>query len=98
MAATTGPSVVGARHPRVRALRRLLARRGAGAPVVLEGPRTVGEALDAAWSLETVVAPADAVERHEVAAVLDRLDDAVEVLVVRPEVFGRLAPTVTPQP
>ncbi len=90
--------VLGPRHPRVAELRRLIRRRGPDAPVVLEGPRSVAEALDLGWVPRTLVVPADAVGDAPVARVLERLDPACEVLRVRPAAFERLAPSVSPQP
>ena len=40
--------VLGPKHPRIAELRRLFGRRSSRSPeIILEGPRTVGEALDA---------------------------------------------------
>lgn len=65
---------------------------------MLEGPRTVGEALDAGIAVETVIVPETGIDADAVVAVGSRLSAEVEVLVVRDNVFDRLAPTVSPQP
>jgi TrmH family RNA methyltransferase len=91
--------VIGAQNPRVKELRRLIGRRRPSSPlVVLEGPRTVGEALDARITVETVIVPESSLDDEKVAAVRSRLAADVETLVVRDQVFERIAPTVTPQP
>ena len=64
----------------------------------MEGPRTVGEVLDAGIRLRTVVVPERARDAAAVTAVWSRLGDDVEWLVVRDRVFERLAPSVSPQP
>ncbi len=66
--------------------------------MVLEGCRTVGEAVDAGHQPVTVLVPASSVQADDVTTVLDRLDLAVEILVVRDHVFETLAPSVSPQP
>ena len=48
--------------------------------------------------LSTVVLPESKANDASVCSLQERLDDAVEVLVVRDKVFERLAPSVTPQP
>ena len=74
-------------------------RRSATSPfVLLEGPRTVAEALDAGIDLETVIVPESGSDRPEVTELTVLLGDDVEHLVVRDKVFERLAPSVTPQP
>ena len=91
--------VKGSNSRRVVELRRLIGRTGASsAEIVLEGTRTIGEALDVGLRLSTVVVPESKANDHAVAVLQGRLDDAVEVLVVRDKVFERLAPSVTPQP
>ncbi len=92
-------AVLGAKNPRVVELRRLFGRRSSrSAEVVLESPRTVGEALDSGIAVTTVVIPEAGVDAPEVVSVLDRLDAGVEVLVVRDHVFDKLSPSVSPQP
>lgn len=96
---TALPRVIGAQNPRVKELRRLIRRRRPRSDLVLlEGPRTVGEALDARMNLETVIVPESSVDDEMVAVVRSRLAGDVETLVVRDHVFERIAPTVTPQP
>lgn len=93
------PRVMGSQHPRIKELRRQLGKRSARSPfVVLEGPRTLGEALDIGMNLTTVLIPESRAEIDVVTAVRSRLAGDVETLVVRDHVFERLAPTVTPQP
>lgn len=98
---------------RVVELRRLIDRVGANsAEIVLEGERTVREALDAGLRLLTVVLPESAVNSPKStfnspksagggtadSALRERFDDTVEILVVQDRIFERLAPSVTPQP
>ncbi len=91
--------VMGAKNPRIVELRRLLGRRSSRSPeVLLEGPRTVGEAIDAGFVPDTVIVPDDRADQVAVTDVLDRLTPDVEVVVVRGNAFDRLAPSVTPQP
>jgi len=109
--------VLGAGHPRVAELRKLL-RQGKAPPhrVLIEGPRAVGEALEHGLVPLTVVVPEGADTVPAVAEVLARIDASsdpleghgaevaegdgaeAELLVVRPSVFAKLAPAVTPQP
>ena len=90
---------MGAQHPRIKELRRQLGRRSSSSSfVVLEGPRTLGEALDVGMTLETVLIPESGADAESVTAVRSRLAGEVETLVARDHVFERLAPTVTPQP
>ncbi len=80
-------------------LRRLIAGLGPrSAAVVLEGPRTVGEALDAGLRLRTVAVPESKAAAEAVVGVCERLGPDPDVLVVADHVFDRLAPSVTPQP
>ncbi len=91
--------VMGARNPRIVELRRLVGRRSSGSPeVILEGPRTVAESLDAGFVPDLVVIPDDRADQVAVVEVLDRIPSDVEVLVLRGSAFNKLAPTVTPQP
>lgn len=103
------PQVLGARNRRVAELRRLIRRRSRDSPeIVLEGPRTVGEALAAGIEPTTVVIPASV---HPATAGADRkrpdpgltrlceqLPAATELLIVADHVFEQLAPTMSPQP
>lgn len=80
-------------------LRRLIAGLGPrSAEVVLEGPRTVDEALDAGLAPRTVAVPESQAAAGAVVGVCGRLDPDADVLVVADPVFERLAPTVSPQP
>lgn len=91
--------VFGAQNPRIAELRRLIGRRSSrSAAIVLEGPRTVGEALDAGHVPTTVVVPESAADDAAVGAIDDRLAGECEWLVVRDHVFDKLAPSATPQP
>jgi len=90
---------LGARNPRIIELRRLIGRRSSRSPeVILEGPRTVGEALDAGFIPEFLVVPDDRADDPAAVAILDRLPSEVEVLVLRGSAFNKLAPSVSPQP
>lgn len=93
------PQALGPRHKRVAELRRLVRRRSPGdARVVLEGARTLSEAL-AAGIEPAVVAVAESAERAAaVREVLDRLDAGVEVLTLTDPAFESAAPAVSPQP
>ncbi len=92
-------AVLGANNPRVVELRRLIGRRSSRSPeVVLEGPRTVREALDAGVVPATVVIPEADSTSAEVESICGRLGPDVELLVVRDHVFEKLAPSVAPQP
>jgi len=91
--------VLGPKHPRIAELRRLFGRRSSrSAEIILEGPRTVGEALDAGHMPTTVIVPETAADFPDIRVLNYRLDDEVEYLVVRDHVFEKLAPSVTPQP
>lgn len=90
--------VLGAGHPRTAELRRLLKKPRPAGQVLIEGPRAAGEALDHGLVPLTVMVPDDAGTAPAVADVLDRLDAATELLVMRRSVFDKLARTVTPQP
>lgn len=96
----SGPGeVLGAKNPRITELRRLIGRRSTrSSEVVLEGPRTVGEAIDVGIMPTTVVVPENHVDHPKAVSVLDRLHSDVEVLLVRDDTFHRLAPSVAPQP
>ncbi|MEQ8839721.1 MAG: RNA methyltransferase [Acidimicrobiales bacterium] len=95
MAPAAGSHVLGAQNPRIAELRRLIGRRSSrSAEIVLEGPRTVREALDAGHVPSTVILP----ESHDDHPLLEELPAGVEVIVTRDNVFERLAPSVSPQP
>ncbi|MDW3218807.1 MAG: RNA methyltransferase [Acidimicrobiales bacterium] len=95
MAPDPGSHVLGAQNPRIAELRRLLGRRSSrSAEVVLEGPRTVAEALDAGHVPSVVIVP----ESGDGHVLLADLPDGVEIIVTRDNVFDRLAPAVSPQP
>lgn len=95
MAPGSETHVLGAQNPRIAELRRLIGRRSSrSADVVLEGPRTVREALDAGHVPTTVIVP----ESGDEHPLLDELPDSVEIVVTRDKVFERLAPSVSPQP
>jgi TrmH family RNA methyltransferase len=84
------PSALGARHPEVERLRRLLRRRSDRASeraFVVEGPKLVAEALAAGAPVEAVY----------VAEGTD-FDAAAPVRVLQRGVLERIADTVTPQP
>ncbi len=88
-------------HPRIAELLRL-ARRGTSrsAEVLIEGPRTIIEALEAGLIQRSVIVAESAESAPAVSDVLARVCSTgdVEVLVVRDAVFAKLARTVTPQP
>ena len=91
--------VFGAQNPRIAELRRLIGRRSSRSEsILLEGPRTVAEALDAGHTPTTVVVPESAADDGVVVAIDDRLAGECEWLVVRDHVFDKLAPSTSPQP
>lgn len=91
--------VFGAQNPRIAELRRLIGRRSSrSATILLEGPRTVREALEAGFEPTTVVVPESHADDGAVGSVEARVGAAVEWLVVRDHVFEKLAPAATPQP
>ncbi|HAB57234.1 MAG TPA: hypothetical protein DCE75_04190, partial [Acidimicrobiaceae bacterium] len=91
--------VLGAQNPRIAELRRLIGRRSSrSGDIVIEGPRTIGEALDVGRVPSVVIVPEHAEDDASVAAVERRLPASVEFLLVRDHVFERLAPSTTPQP
>ena len=93
------PRALGARNPRIAELRRLISgQRSRSDYVLLEGPRTVGEALKEDVLLLTVVVPETALSGDAVDGVLSQLDSSVDLVVVLDHVFESLAPSVTPQP
>ena len=93
----TGGAALGASHPEVRELRRLLRSRRArdeSARFVIEGPRVLRSALDHHVELDAVYvdaahADADAVRECRVRG--------IDVRVLGPGVADRLGDTVTPQ-
>lgn len=95
MAPAPGSPVLGAQNPRIAELRRLIGRRSSrSADIVLEGPRTVAEALEAGHVPTTVIVPESGADH----VLLDALPATVEVVVTRDKAFDRLAPSVSPQP
>jgi TrmH family RNA methyltransferase len=95
MAPASESHVLGAQNPRIAELRRLIGRRSSrSAEIVIEGPRTVREALEAGHLPSTVIVP----ESGDGHPLLDELPGSVEIVVTRDKVFDRLAPSVSPQP
>ena len=87
------PGALGARHPEVDRLRRLLRRRSDRATeraFVVEGPKLVAEALRANVPIEAVFV--------DDGAVVDLLGRDVPVRHLQKGVLERVADTVTPQP
>lgn len=87
------PGALGARHPEVERLRRLLRRRSYRASerrFVLEGPKLLAEAVAAGAPLEAVYVAADDEVEVEV-------PDSVPVRVLQRGVLERVADAVTPQ-
>ena len=66
--------------------------------VVLEGPRTLSEALAAGIEPSAVVTADSAIASPPVADVLDRLGAGVELLALTDQAFQSVAPAVSPQP
>ena len=74
-------------------------RRAPGdATVVLEGPRTLSEALAAGIEPSVVVVAESAGHAPALRDALDRLDARVEVLTLTDRAFDSVAPAVSPQP
>ncbi|MDG2026300.1 MAG: RNA methyltransferase [Acidimicrobiales bacterium] len=95
MAPAPESHVLGAQNPRIAELRRLIGRRSSrSAEIVLEGPRTVAEALDAGHLPSVVVVPESGQDHR----LLNDMPSSVEVMVTRDKAFERLAPSVSPQP
>lgn len=95
MAPAAESHVLGAQNPKIVELRRLIGRRSSrSADIVLEGPRTVREALAAGHVPTTVIVPESADEHP----LLDELPASVDLVVTRDKAFERLAPSVSPQP
>ena len=88
----TAPGALGARHPEVERLRRLLRRRSDRASeraFVLEGPKLLAEAIAAGAPLEAVYVSGD---------IQVDVPDSIPVRVLQRGVLERVADTVTPQP
>lgn len=66
--------------------------------MVLEGPRTLSEALAAGIEPSVVVAAASVIDSPPVADVLDRLAAGAELLALTDQAFESVAPAVSPQP
>jgi len=95
MASGSESHVLGAQNPRIAELRRLIGRRSSrSAEIVLEGPRTVREALNAGHLPTTVIVPESADEHP----LLGEMPSSTEVIVTRDKVFEKMAPSVSPQP
>ncbi len=95
----SAPAALGPRHRRVAELRRLVRRRApADSTVVLEGPRTVSEALAAGIEPSVVVTTHAAVGSPSVRDVLDRIAGGVEIVTLTDQAFKSVAPAVSPQP
>ena len=91
--------VLGPANPRIAELRRHIRRRSSRSDdIVLEGPRTVAEALDAGLELRTVVVPESGQDDAAVVEIRGRVGPETEWLAVRDKAFTRLASSVTPQP
>jgi RNA methyltransferase, TrmH family len=100
--ATPLPEPLGARNPRLAALRRLVERRGDRAEqqrFVVDGPVLATEALLAVLPVEAVFLDAGHLGAPEVDAVVSlALDRGVPVLPVATGLLGRIADPVTPRP
>lgn len=95
----SAPDPLGPRNRRVGELRRLVRRRAPGdAAVVLEGPRTVSEALTAGIEASAVAVPESATDDVRVQELLARLSPGVEILVLSDRAFDSVASAVSPQP
>lgn len=93
------PAPLGPRHRRVGELRRLVRRRAPGdSAAVLEGPRTLAEALTNGIEPSVVAVAGSALDSPPVRDVLERLAAGVEVLVLADQAFQSVAPAVSPQP
>ncbi|MCY3650357.1 MAG: RNA methyltransferase [Acidimicrobiaceae bacterium] len=66
--------------------------------VVLEGPRTLSEALAAGIEPSVVVTAESVIDSPPVADVLDRLAAGVELLALTDQAFRSVAPAMSPQP
>ena len=95
----SAPAALGPRNRRVAELRRLVRRRApSDDTVVLEGKRTLSDALDAGIEPSIVVIAEPAVDAPPVRDMLERLDADVEVLVLTDRAFESVAPAASPQP
>lgn len=95
----SAPVALGPRNHRVAELRRLVRRRApGGAIVVLEGARTLSEALAAGTEPSVVVVAESATQASTVSDTLARLDPGIEVLMLTDRAFESVAPAVSPQP
>ena len=95
----SAPAALGPRHRRVVELRRLSRRRSPGdARVVLEGARTLSEALAAGIEPSAVFVAESAAHAPAVRDALDRLGSSADVLVLTDRAFESVAPAVSPQP
>ncbi|MCY4421549.1 MAG: hypothetical protein OXC06_00615 [Acidimicrobiaceae bacterium] len=95
----SAPAALGPRHRRVVELRRLVRRRAPGdATAVLEGPRTVSEALAAGIEPSVVAVPESAAGNAAAQEVVSRLGSGTEVLVLSERAFDSVAPAKSPQP
>lgn len=89
----------GPRNRRVVELARRIKRVGSdSSELLLEGERTVGEALRAGLTLSTVIVAEGHAEKFETSKLRQQLKESVEVLVVTHKAFERLATAVAPQP
>lgn len=95
----TGPGALGPRNQRVAGLRRLVRRRARGdATVILEGPRTLSEALAAGIEPSVVAVSESASGDARVQDLLARLSPGTETLVLSDRAFESVAPAASPQP
>ncbi|MFT5204058.1 MAG: TrmH family RNA methyltransferase [Candidatus Aldehydirespiratoraceae bacterium] len=95
MSSASESQVLGPQNPRIAELRRLIGRRSSrSVDIVLEGPRTVEEALVLGYVPTTVIVP----ESGAGHPLLRDMPRATEVIVTRDNAFARLAPSVSPQP
>lgn len=95
----SAPSALGPRNRRVAELRRLVRRRAPGdGTVVLEGPRTVSDALKAGIEPSVVAVSESAAGDARVQKLLTRLSSSTEMLVLSDRAFDSVAPAASPQP
>ena len=66
--------------------------------MILEGPRTVSEALAAGIEPSVVVTAESAMSSPPVRDVLDQLNPGIEVMALTDQAFQSVAPAVSPQP
>lgn len=99
MAEPSLPPALGLRNRRVSELRRLVRRRvPKDDTVVLEGRRTLSEALAAGIEPVLVAVTESAADSAEQQEVLRRLSPGTEVLVLSDRAFDSVAPATSPQP